>query len=153
LEELRDSDKEEEEDVEVGIPGNRDAEDEEYHNRRLSTPRTYVGEILDCPDEVPKGVRESPKDWEKKNLPPTRCAFWFDDGTDLGWFEGWVKEVDKRVTRKENCTAVFHDGIANRLITRENYGRNGQWVLLPAKANSVNVNNEEKENESMMVED
>ena len=147
---IRDSDEEEEEVDESNIvPGGPplipSVEDEEHHNRRLSTPRAYVGEILDCPDEVPKDVKESPKDWERNALIPIRCAFWFDDGTDLGWFEGWVKEVNKRVTKKANCTAVFHDGIANRLITRENYGRDGQWVLLPAKGTSDNVLNDDEE--------
>ena len=80
----------------------------------------YVGDILPCPDEILKGLKEN-----------SRIVVYFDDEVDCGWFEGILIQVYKRKKKKDNCTAQFNDGIANFVATRENYGRKGMWVLLP----------------------
>ena len=99
---------------------NIDVDNESSENEEDDIHEEYVGDILPCPEEVPKGLKEN-----------VRIAVYFDDEFDKGWFEGILQQVHKGKKRKENCTAKFEDGIANFIATKENYGRKVMWVLLP----------------------
>jgi hypothetical protein len=90
-----------------------------YEGAYRTLPATFR-----VPKDVPEGVR---------------CAVYFG-APDNGWYEGKIKQVNKRKTQSENITCEFADGNANIYATIDNYGPDKLWVILDDAHNTQVIN-------------